>query len=204
MLRIVAVCALPVFVAPLLQYLAVAPFGSRHFLWLEAAIFLPCLVALMTWLVLPFQLFSPQLRPSAIRYLVVSVVYLAASLVGLLLGARVRMAAFEKLAERSAPLVQAIRSYEAQHGAPPPDLAALVPSYLAAVPRTGMAAYPEYGYFASKTAGEQRGNPWVIIINTPSGGINFDEFMYFPLQNYPAEDYGGVLQRIRDWAYLHE
>lgn len=202
--RLITFCALPVLVEPLFQYLAVAPIGSGLFLGLEVVLLLPFLVALMALFVLPFQLFSRRLRAFAIRYLIAAVVFLAAALIGLFLGVRVRTTAFEKLAERSAPLIQAIRSYEAQHGAPPPDLDALVPGFLPSVPRTGMAAYPEYGYFVTKTADEKLGNPWVIIINTPSGGINFDEFMYFPLQNYPEKGYGGSLQRIRDWAYLHE
>jgi hypothetical protein len=40
--------------------------------------------------------------------------------------------------------------------------------------------------------------------STPSGGINFDSFLYLPLQNWPERGYGGVLQRIDDWAYVHE
>lgn len=47
-------------------------------------------------------------------------------------------------------------------------------------------------------------NPWVLYVYTPSGGINFDKFLYFPLQNYPSNGYGGVLRRIGDWAYVHE
>ena len=47
-------------------------------------------------------------------------------------------------------------------------------------------------------------NSWVLYIDTPSGGINFDMFMYFPNQNSPKTGYGGVLERIGDWAYVHE
>jgi hypothetical protein len=48
------------------------------------------------------------------------------------------------------------------------------------------------------------GNPWVLVAPVSSGIINWDLFMYFPLQNYPDHGYGGSVQRIADWAYVHE
>ncbi|MBX3342660.1 MAG: hypothetical protein KF711_13800, partial [Nitrospira sp.] len=65
-------------------------------------------------------------------------------------------------------------------------------------------AYPDYHYYAGTNASRYDTNPWVVVVHTPSGGINFDQFMYFPLQNYPPRGYGGSLARIRDWAYVHE
>lgn len=201
---LVALCALPVFMAPLVHYLAVAPFGSAVFLLLELPLFLAFSLALGGVVVSLVVLWNRRFRPVAIRTLIAAIILAAAVLMGVQWGWHIRMTAFHRLAERSAPLIQAIRAYETQHGSPPRDLAALVPGFLPSVPGTGMAAYPEYSYFVSKDHSEREGNPWVVIINTPSGGLNFDEFMYFPLQNYPAEGYGGSLQRIRDWAYLHE
>ena len=112
------------------------------------------------------------------------------------------MDAFHQLAERSKPLVAAIHAYEQKHGHPPETLQALVPEYIPSVPSTGMGAYPKYDYLVGTT--NWNGNPWVLVVFTPSGGINFDQFMYFPLTNYPATGYGGWLQRIGDWAYVHE
>jgi hypothetical protein len=43
----------------------------------------------------------------------------------------------------------------------------------------------------------------VLLVSTLKGG-SFDRFLYFPLQNYPEDGYGGSLERIGDWAYLHE
>jgi hypothetical protein len=34
--------------------------------------------------------------------------------------------------------------------------------------------------------------------------MNWDMFLYFPKQNYPKAGYGGWLERIEDWAYVHE
>ena len=38
-------------------------------------------------------------------------------------------------------------------------------------------------------------------------GTNFDEFFYWPTRPYvegPDESLGGSVQRLGDWAYLHE
>lgn len=201
---LIALCALPVFVAPLVHLLVVAPYGSTVFLLLELPLFLAFSLALGGVVVSLVLLMNRRFRPVGIRSLIAAVILLVAVLLGIQWGWHLRMTAFHRLAERSAPLIQAIRAYETQHGSPPRDLAALVPGFLPSIPGTGMAAYPEYGYVVPQDLSEKEGNPWVIIINTPSGGLNFDEFMYFPLQNYPTEGYGGSLQRIRDWAYLHE
>lgn len=204
LLALIAVCTLPLFVSPLLQYLAVAPFGSEGFLWLEIFVMLPLVAALAALVVSPFLLFFRGIRPFAVRSLIAAALFTLAVFVGLSLGGRIRMTAFRSLAERSTPLVEAIRSYEARYGTPPPDLAALVPEFIPSVPSTGMAAYPRYEYHTGEEASHYHGNPWVLVVFTPSGGINFDTFMYFPLQNYPKTGYGGWLERISDWAYVHE
>ena len=101
-------------------------------------------------------------------------------------------------------LVRAIHQYENNTGQPPPDLADLVPDYLPSVPRTGLPAYPDYEYSTGHAPDRWDGNPWVLYVLTSSGGINFDQFLYFPLQNYPESGCGGALQRIGAWAYVHE
>ena len=201
---VLVACCLPLLLSPVLQYLAVAKHGSDIFLWLEMLLVLPLLAALPVLVVAPFLLFSRRLRPWAARALAAAIVLHVATIVGLRLGNSVRMAAFQRLAERSTPLVQAIRSYESRHGTPPADLIALGPEYLPESPGTGIAAYPRYEYRAGEKAARYDGNPWVLTVFTPSGGINFDQFMYFPKQNYPKNGYGGWLERIADWAYVHE
>ncbi len=201
---LVAVCTLPFFLFPLLQYLAVAQHGSDIFLWLQLPLVLALLAALPVLLIAPFLLFVHRLRLWAAYSIVAATVLTVATVAGLRLGGTVRMAAFHRLAERSAPIVQAIRAHESRHGASPADLAALVPEFLPNIPSTGMAAYPRYEYYAGEEAARYNGNPWALVVFTPSGGINFDQFMYFPLQNYPDSGYGGWVERIADWAYVHE
>ena len=202
--RLAAGCCLPLVLSPLLQYLAVARFGSGIFLWLEIFIILPFMAALLALVVAPFLLFVRRFRPLVIRILVMAMIFAVATVIGLRIGGPIRMAAFRSLAARSAPLVQAIRSYESRHGVPPTDLAALVPEFLPSIPSTGIAAYPRYEYYVGEEAARYDENPWVLVVFTPSGGINFDTFMYLPHQNYPKTGYGGSLERISDWAYVHE
>ena len=200
---LIALCALLVIAPPGLQSLALSQPG-REALHVQALFGLCALAALVALVISPFVIPVPRLRTFALGSLAASAAVLLSLYLGSNLGSRVRMAAFQRLAERSASLVQAVRSYEVQHGTPPPDLAALVPKFLPAIPGTGLAAYPSYEYLAGEKAARFDGNPWVLVVSTPSGGINFDTFMYFPLQNYPETGYGGSLERVLDWAYVHE
>lgn len=108
-----------------------------------------------------------------------------------------RKVAFEVLADRSSILVEAIKQYEGNTGAPPATLNDLVPRYLAEIPHTGMAAYPNYEY---STASEfcSAANAWSVIV-IAAESFNFDVFMYCPEKDYPSR-----FEAIGDWAYLHE
>ena len=109
-----------------------------------------------------------------------------------------------KLAERSMPLVRAIESYYQHHGRPPNALQDLVPAYIREVPSTGLGAYPQYRLLIGDQAAYFERNPWVLLVDTPSGGINFDVMAYFPRQNYPEVGLSGWWERVGQWAYLHE
>ena len=192
------------FVIVLFEYLAIAPIGAQIFLWFELPFILALLAASIAVLVLPFLMFARRLRKSALAWLLASLCFLPLAFGGFILGKKVRSSAFHDLAERSAPLVSAISRYTDDHGSPPQTLNELVPDYLSETPKTGIMAYSEYRYEVGEDAERYEGNPWVLRVFTPSGGINFDEFMYFPLQNYPERGYGGSFERVGDWAYLHE
>lgn len=193
--------ALPVIV--LLEAQAVAPVGHWSLLFLELPYELGLLAAVGVLLVAPFLMLRRTTRVRAIAWLIAAIIYLPLAIGALLVGDRIRQWAFDRLAVRSAPLVSAIRNYAEARGAPPSLLSDLVPDYLPRIPSTGMMAYPRYQYYAGTNAHRYNGNPWVLVIHTP-GGMDFDQFMYFPLQNYPTHGYGGLLARVRDWAYVHE
>lgn len=110
-----------------------------------------------------------------------------------------RKQGFERLAQRSQGLVTAIRQFEKENKRPPDNLGDLVPRFLPAVPRTGIQAYPDYRYTREATYE----NPWSLSVNA-SWGASFDQFVYLPKLNYPEFAFGGNLERIGDWAYVHE
>lgn len=192
------------FLIVLFEYLAVAPIGSQIFLWFETPFVFGALAAIPAIVVLPFIIIARKWRKAAFAWWLASLCFLPLATIGFILGKQIRNSAFHDLASRSAPLVDAIHEFTDQHGSPPGALKELVPDYLGKVPRTGIMAYPDYRYEVGEDAKRYEGNPWVLRVSTPSGGINFDEFMYFPLRNYPSYGYGGSFERIGDWAYLHE
>lgn len=182
---------------------AVSSIGSETLLWAKIILVFPALAAMVVFCV---SLLGLVFRP--IRFIsgvgaLCSLGFVAGFILSIFVSEKIRINAFRRLAERSEPLVAAIRAYEERYGKPPESLEALVPEFISSVPTTGMGAYPKYQYELTNKA-NQHGNPWIITIFTPSGGINFDQFMYWPLTNYPARGYGGWIERVGDWAYVHE
>jgi len=111
-------------------------------------------------------------------------------------GHHVRMFAFELAGERAAPLVAAIERHIAETGFAPSSLTSLVPRWLPELPeRVPPLEIAVPGY---------EDNPWMLRASVPSGFINFDQFVYLPNQNYPEQGWGGSLQRLGRWVYLHE
>ncbi len=197
------VCAvIPLGLLPLAEWLAVAPYGSKGLLMGTSV--LGITVGLSLLLVLPaiVGLAFRRTRFLSATVALCSVAHGAAFMASTEVAHRIRMDAFARLAERSKPLIASVRAYEQKHGQPPIVLSSLVPEFINAVPSTGMGGYPKYEYSTAST--NYHGNPWVLSVFTPSGGINFDKFLFFPLTNYPPKGYGGVLRRIGDWAYVFE
>ncbi len=186
------------------EWLAVSPWGFKGLVGVLAVATMPAVAAFVGILVAPWFLFSRKCRGTAFFALICSVACLVSFTVGAVVGAHLRKAAFVELAERSKPLVEAVKAYEGKHGQPPVSLDSLVPEYLLKIPSTGFGAYPDYEYVQGEKAKRFATNPWAIYVFTPSGGINFDQFLYLPLQNYPERGFGGWLERIGDWAYVHE
>lgn len=186
------------------QWFSVSRNGSDTCLWMEMFLILPLLLIFVTVPVSVILLIFRKTRRVALFTLLASLIYPVVAIGMFRIGDWVRMHGFHKLAERSVPLVQAIHRFEDKKGCPPNSLEELIPDYLDSIPHTGMGAYPDYKYEVSEDANSWRGNPWAIYIDTPSGGINFDMFMYLPDHNYPEMGYGGYLERIGDWAYVHE
>jgi hypothetical protein len=197
------VCAtIPLVCIPGAEWAAVAPNGTETGLWFVMFLVFPMLAAVPGFFMGLIGLLFRRLRLYGALLAVCSLTFFISFIAALRIGEAIRMREFARLAELSKPLITAIRAYDQKHGRPPESLGTLVPEFLGRVPSTGMGAYPDYRYSIPTNGYE--GNPWVLYVFTPSGGINFDQFMYFPLTNYPKRGYGGWLEQIGDWAYVHE
>ena len=189
---------------PFAHWVSTTPVGTELFL---SAIIIYGLAGAAAVGAIPVSLvmlcFKRQ-RRDALLALILSLVYLPLLVAGIAWGMDVRMARMTDFGERSQPLINAINQYSDDHGGPPETLEQLVPDYLPSVPGTGMMAYPEYIYSAGKEACERyQENPWALIVPV-SWGMNFDQMLYFPKQNYLKHGYGGHLERLGNWAYVHE
>jgi hypothetical protein len=194
--------AVPLVWLPAAEMAVLGPHGVRPGIFHGAFAGLVALVALILLLVALLGMAFHKTRRAAAITVLACVSYYAGFSVGRGLRDNIRRDAFHQLATRSRPLIVAIRDFEQRQGHPPASLDALVPEFIPSVPMTGMGAYPRYLYRLGST--NDLGNPWVLAVSTPPGGINFDQFLYLPLTNYPKHAFGGWWEPIEDWAYVHE
>ena len=195
----------PLVYVPFANWMAIVRHGTSLFLWGQAIYGAALVAAVLTLPVALVSLVFRRTRRKAFLGLSLSVLFLICCTAGIVMGERIRMSGMAGATERARPLVTAIERYERDRGEPPPALEVLVPEFLSAIPSTGLGAYPEFDYFVGEKA-EQRfaGNPWVLSIFTPSGGINFDQMLYFPRSNYADWEHGNAVERVVDWGYHHE
>lgn len=139
----------------------------------------------------------PVWRP-ALKTLIWCCIFSFFTILGIVVELRLWDRAFRQLAVRSSELVDAIKRYERDSGAPPPNLQALVPKYLPEIPET-TASCSGYEYTLNRF-----NNPWVLEVRPPFRGTGFDRFEYRPNQDYPERGESGWYERIEDWAYFHE
>jgi hypothetical protein len=183
--------AWPLPVLPLVEYAQPA--------WLEPLLWMVLPIALL-WLifvVIPVFLLFRELRAAGTHLAVGLPIFVLAVLGAAPLRDVAYVAAFERLADASKPLVAAIAAYEARHGAAPESLHALVPEFLEAVPQTGLWVCRDYGYRVGT------GNQWILEILVPRFLVDTDRFLYSPRGDYVALA-GGRFDRIGAWAYVHD
>lgn len=141
----------------------------------------------------------------ALLWLVPVLIWFVSTFVGFRMSRESRMEGMAEFASRSQTLIAAIKEFEQDQGQPPTALTNLVPAYLPEVPETGMPAYPEYVYYSGDESREwYANNSWVLIVNTPSVFLNWDQMFYFPRQNYADVPFNAGVERVGDWAYNHE
>jgi hypothetical protein len=149
-------------------------------------------------------LFLYRVRCASFAILVGGVVYIAINLMTLMYAERIRMAGFARLADESQPLVSAIEEYSKANGQPPETLADLdLPAIEAGLDK-GF-SLPDYRYLSGYLATQRfHGNPWVLVLDTPTGSLQWDHFVYYPLQNYPSLSADGWVEPVNGWAYVHQ
>lgn len=172
----------------------------------ELGLFLCAMVAVVVFIRGPFAALFRAYRRSALVGMAKSFVFLVSFLGGILLGRLVWLDRVERVVARGEPLVAAIHTFTAENGRPPESLAELVPRYIAAIPTTGIGMSLEFDYVVGRGSRDSGydGNPWVLLVRPPCHPMGFDSLMYFPLQNYPATGYGGGIERVGKWGYVHE
>jgi hypothetical protein len=116
-------------------------------------------------------------------------------------GSGARMLCIRQATARATPLVQALERYREDHGAYPEALQELQPGYIAEAPGTGMIGYPDFEY---QPPGEAKLEAAGYGLYVNCFVMSFDTLHYWPSEDYPEKMWGGVVEPIDGWAYVHE
>lgn len=184
------------------EWIALGPLGFSIFRELEILIWLLIYLCVPTAALSAFALLVPKVRSNSGGIVITFILMTLAGLLSLQMVGYISRYEYGQVAIRGKRIVDAIRRYEAVNAKPPPDLNALVPGFIDAVPGTGMPSYPTFEYAVGRPE-QYDGNPWALYVNCFDIG-GWDIFLYLPRQNYPKYGYGGGLERMGDWAYVHE
>jgi hypothetical protein len=119
--------------------------------------------------------------------------------------------AITRIANSSLPLIHAIERFEIDHkGEPPSTLEELMPTYLDAIPSTGVARYNDYRYAVDSDPQSAPGpvSRWLLRVTTMEFGA-WDSMYYLPDQNYAEAQSKHSLDSIpmsdgRNWVYFNE
>jgi hypothetical protein len=140
------------------------------------------------------------------RPFVLSILLVAAMCIGFIPGLwtsrYMKLFGYDLLGSRSVPLVAAIQAFERERGEPPLQLDDLVPEFLPAIPKTRMAAYPDYEY-APEPGPCPNDNRWHLKVDAGEV-LKWDFYFFCPRKNYTESGWGGYNEVRGDWAYLHE
>jgi hypothetical protein len=104
----------------------------------------------------------------------------------------------EGIPARAEPLVAAIEQFRAANGVYPESLGVLVPTYLDAIPTTGLVGYPLFRYQIPRY--NMFGLGYELSISS-SPGLPHVDFRYWPAHGAPDPVGPNVPGRIDDWIY---
>lgn len=185
------------------SYYSVSGYGDWALPSNELVVWL-CLLGMVVMSVSVIGIFFNKSRGPALAVFIGAGLLVTLSIASLKSADKIRTAGFERLAHEAAPLVEAIHTYKETFGHPPESLDKLKIVYPAGHSIKGE-VLPKFEYLPGELASERyHGNPWVLILETPTGPLRWDRFLYYPLQNYPPLANGGWFETVGQWAYLHE
>ncbi len=185
------------------SYLSVSGYGDWGLPIQELVTWL-CLSGMVIMAVSLLGLFLSKIRCASMAVFIGAGLMVTLSVISLKSADRIRLQGFERLSQEAAPLVAAIHAYNEEFGHPPESLKELHVSYPSdhAIKGGGL---PDFEYLPGDQATSRyHGNPWVLILETPTGPLRWDQFLYYPLQNYPSLGHGGWVEKVGEWAYVHE
>lgn len=160
-----------------------------------------CLPGFMGGLAL---LFWPRFRRRGLTVACVCAAFVVGTVGGIKMALPIERQGWLRVIARADPLVAAIHSHERRLGTAPEQLEELVPTELAALPTTGLGSSPEFHYRKADGTNRVFGDRWAIRVRPPQVALGFDTLFYVPSETYPERGFGGVIERIDRWAYVHE
>lgn len=185
------------------SYLAVSGYGDWGIPGQEFVLWF-CLLGMMVMAVALVGFCFTKSRCSSVAIFIGSALMVTASVAALKSSDVIRMQGFARLSQESAPLVAAIHAYSEEFGYPPASLDILQVNYPEGFSVKG-GELPEFEYLPGNRAMERyHGNPWILMLEAPTGPLRWDKFLYYPLQNYPPLGHGGWFETVGTWAYVHE
>jgi len=185
------------------SYLSVSGSGSWGLPSQELVVWL-CLFGMVIMAVSLFGLFFNKVRCASMAVFIGAGLMVTLSVISLKSADRIRSHGFERLSLEAAPLVAAIHAYNSEFGYPPESLKDVHVNYPSDHAIKG-GELPDFKYLPGDQATSRyHGNPWVLMLETPTGPLRWDRFLYYPLQNYPSLGHGGWIEKVGEWAYVHE
>jgi len=125
----------------------------------------------------------------------------------ILLYSKLQSLGAQRAAHQGDEIVDAIHRYETLEGKLPNALEDLVPRELESIPDTGMIGFPSFQYIGpidqTPQDEERLFKKYELRVNLYKL-LQFDCLVYWPEGNYPRMMYGGGVEQIGSWAYVHE
>jgi hypothetical protein len=182
-------CASPGVLQALHASWMVSPYGRHADSPLKGWLPLILLLAAATLLGAGLAFVIRRLRPVALRLFLGACAVLGSLAAGIVASIVVRHLAYQAFTERAQTVVERIGVFEAAQGRSPRDLSEVFPE---GVPKTGIGAFPGFGYYVSPAPGRRQ---WELFVEVQDLGSTWQWLKYSP-GDCPSED------RYDDWCLV--